>query len=875
MRFAVSTLTALCALATTATATEEASDRGLSVANEGTPKDGSLSDPSDSFVPKRILRSRSITERERQGNSIKNDSKEDNNVDGTSPEMEHVADLGILEDPKFRRNLQDSCKDDKDFVRTSKPGLGQGCDWVLSGNLEPSQTEFRCNRPESGGKVWDFCPKSCNVCTSEIPVPDTDIDCQELCGTDRPVIGTDQSFQQSVSFKLFPGYAGYTEGSVVYPGDIECWDTSQVTDMSYAFRPPIRKDTDFQNPPYYRSVFNEPLRCWDTSRVTSMQGMFANTKLVGPGRRAPVQFNNVLLFNTSAVTSMANMFFRAERFNQLVNFDTSSVTDMSGMFSYTRRFDKPLDFDTSSVTDISGMFENAYRFNQPVNFNTSKVQRMNFMFESARSFNQPLNFDTSLVYDMEGMFEDALDFNQPLSSFDTSNVQNMQGMFRRAKRFNQPLSSFDTSNVPNMNGMFRDATQFNQDLSNFDTSSATTFENMFRGAVEFDQPLSFDTSSAYNMKGMFRSALKFNQPLTSFNTSNVNSDGMSYFFESARSFNQPLDTFDVSKTESLFRMFYSADKFNQPISDWDTSSVTSMRNMFKLTPSFNQPIVSWTTSKVTDMQGMFEESLFNQPLDTFDTSNVRVFAAMFANNPDFNQPVDNALNVSSATSFRDMFLGASSFNQVISTWAGQLSSDFLYLNSPDFTNFDTAPISDFYNMFTNSGCPNQPQPGFYLDYDPSISYDTFWKIDKTWCQFKKDDSTPAPTPAPSSPTTNPPTNTPDKKCKDSAYKAIVNGKGRTCRWIERNGLCESRKYAFHCRSSCGKCATCRDSLARFIMPGDMFKNGKPRKIRCSTLRKDPRKEQRCKNLSNAYTCPGTCRKYANRNPCGSNVENPE
>ena len=482
MRFTVSTLTALCTLATTASATEESSDRGLYVANEGIPKEGSLSDPSDLFVPKRILRSRSITDREWEGNSIKNDPKDDNSVGGTSPEKEHDTDLGILED--FRRDLQDACEDDEDFVRSSNPGLGRPCSWVtdiVSGN--PNR-KSRCNMKEPGGKfVRDFCPKTCNVvCINGTPdlADDGIVDCQELCGTDRPVIGTDQSFRQSVNLKLFPGYAGYTEGSVVYPGDIECWDTSQVTDMSYAFLPPIRRDTKYDDDifnPYrpYKSVFNEPLRCWDTSSVTSMNSMFRNNK----------KFNSALRFNTSAVTNMERMFFFAQRFNQPVFFDTSSVTTMSGMFEEAEAFDQPLDFDGSSLTNVDNMFAGANKFNQSVDF-----------------------------------------------------------------------------------------------LENFD-------------------------------------------------------------------------------------------------------------------------------------------------------------------------------------------------------------------------------------------------------------------------------------------------------CKDSVYKAIVEGKGRTCKWIARNGFCESRKYAFHCRSSCAKCKICRDSLARFIMPGDMFKNGKPRKTRCTTLRKDPRKKQRCKNLSNAYTCPGTCRKYANRNPCGSNFENPE
>ena len=175
-------------------------------------------------------------------------------------------------------------------------------------------------------------------------------------------------------------------------GEINNWDVSKVTRMSYMF-----EDAE---------SFNQPLNKWDVSSVTSMYRMFLNA----------TSFNQPLNnWNVSNVKYMGAMFQGARSFNQPLNkWNVSKVTHMFELFCSASSFNQPLDnWDVSNVEYMGGMFKGAESFNQPLNkWNVSKVTYMTGMFASASSFNQPLNnWNVSNVEDMTGMFAFASSFN--------------------------------------------------------------------------------------------------------------------------------------------------------------------------------------------------------------------------------------------------------------------------------------------------------------------------------------------------------------------------------------------------------------------------------------------------------------------------------
>jgi len=214
------------------------------------------------------------------------------------------------------------------------------------------------------------------------------------CGSNRPLVGKNIPFSRLIHTCLS------TPEDCPYDAEhLECWNTSLVEDMSYAF--------------YGMSSFDQPIGGWETSSVTDMRSMLRG----------------------------------ASCFNQHIGgWETSSVQDTRYMFLEARQFDQPVEqWDTSAVTSMSGMFRSAYRFNKPVGeWDVSSVQTTREMFFGAVDFDQVLEgWRTSAITDTKRMFNVAVSFNQPIDSWDVSSMTDTEAMFDTALAFNQCLSSWD------------------------------------------------------------------------------------------------------------------------------------------------------------------------------------------------------------------------------------------------------------------------------------------------------------------------------------------------------------------------------------------------------------------------------------------------
>jgi surface protein len=190
-------------------------------------------------------------------------------------------------------------------------------------------------------------------------------------------------------------------------------------------------------------VFNQNLDKWDVSKVTDMSYMFGHADA----------FNQPLdSWNVSSVIDMTDMFRDAKNFNQSLNrWNVSKVTNMRQLFFNASSFNQPLaDWDVSNVTNMADVFQNARSFNQPLsNWDVSKVTNMSYMFNGAVKFNQDLSiWEVSKATEMISMFQDATKFNQDMSSWDVSKVTQMISMFHNASGFrNHDLSSWDVGSV--------------------------------------------------------------------------------------------------------------------------------------------------------------------------------------------------------------------------------------------------------------------------------------------------------------------------------------------------------------------------------------------------------------------------------------------
>ena len=156
--------------------------------------------------------------------------------------------------------------------------------------------------------------------------------------------------------------------------------------------------------------------CFDTSNVTDMSWMFAFcynlTELDLSG------------FDTGNVTDMSDMFFRCSSLTELdvSGFDTGNVTDMSDMFFRCSSLTE-LDvsgFDTGNVTDMWSMFNGCSSLTEldVSGFDTGNVTYMSWMFSGCSSLTEldVSGFDTRNVIDMDSMFSGC----SRLTELDTS-----------------------------------------------------------------------------------------------------------------------------------------------------------------------------------------------------------------------------------------------------------------------------------------------------------------------------------------------------------------------------------------------------------------------------------------------------------------------
>jgi hypothetical protein len=207
---------------------------------------------------------------------------------------------------------------------------------------------------------------------------------------------------------------------------------------------------------------------------------------------------------------------RQKRWRDVERTCTSRIMNMRGMFKGTNFNGNIGHWDTSHVTTMAEMFRNATFFNQPLNgWDTKMVYSMWMMFREAVRFNQPIcKWNTSGVVDMGGMFWRASKFNQSINEWDTSRVRSMMSMFRDTMRFNQRIGTWDTASVEDMSYMFYDAMSFNMPISRWNTSGVEGMEMMFYAARKFNQPIGrWNVSNVRYMRDMFKYAGKFNKPI--------------------------------------------------------------------------------------------------------------------------------------------------------------------------------------------------------------------------------------------------------------------------------------------------------------------------------------------------------------------------
>ena len=216
--------------------------------------------------------------------------------------------------------------------------------------------------------------------------------------------------------------------------DLNCIDTSNITDMSYLFNNLNTSNKDIN------------VSDWNISNVKNMKAMFNFCK--------SFTGNGLENWNVSKVENMDGMFCGCEKFDcDLSNWDVSNVEDMSSMFMYCFNFTgKGLEnWNISNVKDMYGMFFQCEKFDCDLsNWDVSKIKEMNELFKFCKSFK-----------------------GKGLEKWNVSNVENMHAMFFKCDIFNCDISNWNIRKVEDMSLMFLDCKNFDCDLEKWNISKAS------------------------------------------------------------------------------------------------------------------------------------------------------------------------------------------------------------------------------------------------------------------------------------------------------------------------------------------------------------------------------------------------------------------
>ena len=148
-----------------------------------------------------------------------------------------------------------------------------------------------------------------------------------------------------VAVNLWTGTPTEKQQALKVYGEINTWNTTQVTDMSRLFQG--------------KESFNDDISNWDVRNVTNMHEMFYDA----------TSFNgDIGAWNVGNVTNIKAMFRNANAFNQDIgSWDVSSVTNMNYVFSGATSFNGDISsWDVSNVIAMTNMFSGATSFNQNI-----------------------------------------------------------------------------------------------------------------------------------------------------------------------------------------------------------------------------------------------------------------------------------------------------------------------------------------------------------------------------------------------------------------------------------------------------------------------------------------------------------------------------
>ena len=532
---------------------------------------------------------------------------------------------------------------------------------------------------------------------------------------------------------------------------------------------------------------------WGTGKWKTMKGAFKNAPLA--------EIDTTTSPDLSNVKDTSYMFQKSSFNSDIRNWDVSHVEDMSYMFNRAMKFNQDISsWNVEKVKTMKSMFQMAKSFNKPINWNVKELTTAESMFRVAKEFNQPLELNFTEKLENINYMLNGTKFNQDINDWDVSHVKYMKSLL--PSTFNKPLDRWNVSKVENMDALFKSNKLFNQDISGWNVSSVISMREMFRNSI-FDQNIgSWNISNVENMTFMFIQSklstenydallegwsklnLKMNVHFHAGNSTYCKSetakqiiqDGFSWSIQDggrycgrtpdlfvitvktdndgpsedtqftiptfpSESYNYDIDCdddgfYEAEEQHSSYtcnysqagsysirikdhngdgtgfpRIYFSSNGDSKKliaINQWGTVKWSSMERAFFGCENLDNNIIATDypdLSKVESLKDMFfGATLFNQDISSWNVSNIVNMKNMFFNAVNFNQDI-GSWNTAKVENMSDMFRNSPKFNQDIGSWnvssVTDMSRMFWGASSfdQDLSSWNVEKVTDMENMF--------------------------------------------------------------------------------------------------------------------------------------------------------------------------------
>jgi len=161
------------------------------------------------------------------------------------------------------------------------------------------------------------------------------------------------------------------------------------------------------------------MNTWDTSQVTDMKGLFSHQALFN---------HNISNWDVSHVLDMSYMFYHAESFNSnLSKWNVCKVQDRKGMFTGALAFNHTLHAPPAVTVPVFVATNQSIR-------EAVTIYCKDKLYGIAQ-YGEINTWDTSNVTDMSGLFKDQTYFNENINHWNVSNVTDMSCLFHYAISF--------------------------------------------------------------------------------------------------------------------------------------------------------------------------------------------------------------------------------------------------------------------------------------------------------------------------------------------------------------------------------------------------------------------------------------------------------